>query len=247
MVDATVNSTATHSRKANGAAPPPDEALADITAAKNVPNIDGRASVLEDLPKDLFLEDRDDFAINEQKVVSDEVRFGRGKPLSQEIVRCHPTFRKKAWCLKKERGSGRGDLYLVPESMIRAYPRLKNVCKQYRIRLYVTDEGVIGLWAAPLPGHREAPSDAKHLEAQETAVVRSVRFEWTGEDFEFYVFTEVEEKEFGERQFPDRPWEEFLRIGLANRVIDTAQHPLCKNLLRGAPGSGAEDSSAYAP
>jgi hypothetical protein len=225
--------------KANGAVASEMDTtvLAGIDAAASLPNIDGKPSVLTELPKGLFVEDRD-FAIQEERRSSDEVRFSR--PGSQDVVRCHPDPERKrvVRAVKDSRGN-RGKLYLVTESMVAVFPRLLTSCKFYQIRQYVTDEGVTGLWPAPLPGPKEAFSDAAHLEAQEVAMDHWVRLEWVntkgGGRFEYYVMGA--EDDFGEPQFPETSFDEILLKGLADYIIASPEHPFCKHLLKGTPAS----------
>jgi hypothetical protein len=217
--------------KPNGADPP---GLADVEAAIAMPNIDGRPSVLTELPKDLFLEDRE-FAIGDEEP-SDEIRFG--KPRAQEIVHCHPDASRKriVWAIKDERNR-RGNLYVVTPSLLTTHPRLKEHVKRYVLRQYITDKGVVGLWPAPLPGYREAVSDASHLAAQEDAIGRWVRVWWSNlhGDGRFERLLMSEEDGFGEPVFSDESFEEILRRGLAEWVITTPDHSLAKHLLKGKP------------
>jgi hypothetical protein len=205
----------------------------DIDAAVDLANLDKRRSVLEELPADLFVDYREGFAIREE-AVTDEVRFGRPGP--QEVAHCHPdpTRKKVVWGLKDGRNN-RGNLYVIPQSMLHQYPRLKPSCKLFVIRQYVTTDGIVGLWAAPLPGPREAASDASHLEAQESALDRWVRVEWTGNKFAHYLMSE--EDGFGNPVFRDQSFDEVIAKGLTKWIIRDAEHPLCKHLLKGTPAS----------
>jgi hypothetical protein len=126
-------------------------AMDDIDAAASEPNIDGRESVLRDLPKDLFVEGREDYEIPEEKITSEEIQYGR--PGAQEIVHCHPDGSRKKIVngIKDKRVRG-GTIYLVTNAMLAKYPRLKRAAKPYVIRQCVNDEGDMRLWPAPLPG-----------------------------------------------------------------------------------------------
>jgi hypothetical protein len=205
----------------------------DIEAAVDLPNLDKQPSVLEELPADLFVDYREGFAVREE-AATDEVRFGRPGP--QEVAHCHPdpARKKVVWGLKDSRNN-RGNLYVLPQSMLDRYPRLKPACKLYAIRQYITTDGIVGLWAAPLPGPREAVSDASHLEAQENALDRWVRVEWNGNKFTCYLMSEADG--FGDPQFPDQSFEEIIAKGLTKWIIRDAEHPLCKHLLKGTPAS----------
>ncbi len=212
----------------------------EIDAAVDLPNLDSRQSVLEQLPADLFVDYREGFAVREE-AVTDEVRFGRPGP--QEVVHCHPdpTRKKFVWGLKDSRNN-RGNLHVIPQSVLDRYPRLKPACKLFVIRQYVTTEGVVGLWPAPQPGPREAASDASHLEAQENALNRWVRIEWNGNKFVHYLMSE--EDGFGDPQFPDQSFDEVIAKGLTKWIIRDAGHPLCRHLLKGTPASQQQQLGA---
>jgi hypothetical protein len=205
----------------------------DIDAAVELPNLDSRTSVLEELPADLFVDYREGFAVREE-AVADEIRLGRPGP--QEVAHCHPDpgRKKVVWGLRDARNN-RSNLYVIPQSVLDRHPRLRPLCKLYVIRQYVTSDQVNGLWAAPLPGPREAASDASHLEAQENALSRWVRVEWTGNRFACYLMSEADG--FGEPQFPDQSFEEIVAKGLLKWIVRDAEHPLCKHLLKGTPAS----------
>jgi hypothetical protein len=122
------------SAKPNRAVGPSMSSFPDIDAAADMPNIDGRSSVLNELPKDLFLVDREfEIAADDPP---DEIRFG--KPRSQEIVHCHPdpTRKRIVWAIKDERNR-RGNLFVVTQGMLKTYPRLKEHSKCYVLRQYV--------------------------------------------------------------------------------------------------------------
>jgi hypothetical protein len=138
-------------------------------------------------------------------------------------------------------------LYVVPGSLLAQHPRLRAACKRFVIRQYTTDEGVSGLWAAPLPGVREAPSDARHLQAQEMALTRWVRLEWVGGlggHYDVYALTEEEAAEagLGEPVFSTETFDEVLSRGLLKWVMHNASHPLCRRLLMGKPADAVQDT-----
>jgi hypothetical protein len=221
---------------------PAAAAVDNIEAAVAMPNIDGRPNVLDELPADLFVEYREDFAIREE-VATDEVRWGRPRP--QDIARCHdaPSRKRVVWGLRDSR-SDRGHLFIVPQSLLDQHPRLKTSCKLYLVRQFVTTDGVTGLWPAPLPGLREAASDASHLEAQEYALTRWIRLEWNGRKFICYLMSEADD--FGDPQFPEESFDEIIAKGLKKWVISSADHPLCKHLLKGTLVSPHEHPEASA-
>lgn len=148
--------------KTNGAAKP----ASDVESALDLPNIDGRPSVLVDL-SDAFTTDEDSaFGAAEAEVVL-QVKFG--KPDDFDWVRCHPDPMRTRQFKGIQNKKDRGKLYLVKP---RVLPLLGHRCKSYLLRQAITKDGETFLWPAPLPGLREAPSDAAHLAAQHEAVDR---------------------------------------------------------------------------
>jgi hypothetical protein len=172
--------TGEHGGKSNGSAPAADfadAALADIDAAVALPNIDGRQSVLTELPKDLFVEGREDYEIPEERGESDAIKYGR--PGGQDIVHCHPDMSRKkvVLAIKEKRGMG-NKIYPVTGTMLAQYPRLRRAARPFVIRQYVSDESIVGLWPAPLPQpFEENTSDIDHLRAQEESTKGWVRLE----------------------------------------------------------------------
>jgi hypothetical protein len=219
--------------KPNGSA---DQALRDIDAAAELPNIDGRESVMHELPKDLFVEGREEFEIAEEKVETDAVQYGR--PGSQDIVHCHPdpARKKVVWGLKNKRGMG-GKVYPVTQSLLKQYPRLRRFARLYVIRQYVTDEGVMGLWPAPIPDPLDDSSvNLDHLRAQEDAMNFWLRLEWVkakdGGRWEIYRMTEGQ---FDDPIFPDERFDDVLRRGVVKITATDTTHQFVKHLLLGTP------------
>jgi hypothetical protein len=218
---------------ANGADEAYKTVIDDIDAAVDQLNIDDRPSVLTELPKDLFVEERA-FTIPD-KEIPEEMLFGT--PGSQEVVHCHPDpDRKKCvWGIKDQRAK-RGQLVLITDGLYKQYPRLRSHCKLYVIRQYVTENGLSGLWPAPLPGQREAPSDQSHLNAHETSIAHWVRLEWNGSKFTSYIITEdLNGNPMPDPIFLDESWGEVLLRGLATHIATNPDHRLIKHLLRGTP------------
>jgi hypothetical protein len=78
------------------------------------------------------------------------------------------------------------------------------------------------LWPAPLPGLREAPSDALHLAAQHEAVDRWIRLEWISKGSGTYKAHRLTPPSKKEPKWPTEPFEELLQKALgAERVIST--------------------------
>jgi hypothetical protein len=213
----------------------PEAPLSDLVVeAEALPNIDQRDSVLLELPADLIVEGRDEFGIEGITQVGD---VGFGSPKSQHWVRCHPGPGRFAqmYCIKDKKGIG-GRLYPVTRAPMVQYPKLQVEAKLYLVRqACIWDSGdhsgdLPFLWAAPLPGRREAPSDRGHRNAQTASLTQWVQMRWVNGAC-LYDFPEKPER-LGEPFFPEMSFAELLRIAIADLVItDVAKHDFARDLL----------------
>jgi hypothetical protein len=206
--------------KANGAKP-----VSDVESALDLPNIDNRPSVMVDL-KDAFITDEESaFGAAEAEIFLN-VKFG--KPDDFDWIRCHPDSARTRQFRGIQDKKDRGKIYLVKPKVL---PLLGHRCKNYLLRQAVTMDGEPFLWPAPLPGLREAPSDAVHLAAQHEAVDRWIRLEWISQNsaYKTHRLTEPSKKE---PKWTTETFEELLQRALGgDRVISDDKHPLVQYLL----------------
>jgi hypothetical protein len=149
-----------------------------FVAATALPNIDGRKSVLEELPKDLFMADRQDFAVG-QKSKASGIDFTHPK----DWAMCNPDreqFRVML-CIKDPKAR---KIYPITQSLVREHPTLQIACRPYIVRQAVILDGPWFLWSAPWPGGREFPGDAAHLDAQDSAREDWIKMSWNGSDWD---------------------------------------------------------------
>jgi hypothetical protein len=196
-----------------------------VASASVIPNIDGRASVLTDLPNDTFLPDRGDYAVGEVKAPK-SMMFGHAK--DQDWARCHPDGArfKKMLCIKDK--SSRA-LYPITASLVNSYPRLQVAARPYIIRQAKILDGPEFLWAAPWPSGREVLGDVGARQAQEDALTDWVRMMWDGNDWDV-IHTDpphvYDDPVWGEESFED-----VLRRGLLPLLLHDLTSPFIKKLL----------------
>jgi hypothetical protein len=149
-----------------------------FVAATSLPNIDGRNSVLVDLPKDLFMQERQSFAVG-QKPKSADIAFTH----PADWAMCHPDpDRFKVMLCVKDKGNRK--LYPIVQSLVDEYPRLQVASRPYIVRQAKLLDGPWFLWPAPWPGGRELLGDNAHYEAQIAAMSDWTLMTWAGHDWD---------------------------------------------------------------
>jgi hypothetical protein len=207
----------------NGAEVPPGRSDLFMTAAE-LPNLDGRPSVLTELPKDLFLEGREDFAVAE---TSRPAGIAFGHP--RDWAMCNPNgLYKVMLCLKDSKNR---KVLPITQSLVRKTPRLQTACRPYVIRQAVVLDGPLFLWPAPWPGGRDYPGDDKHREAQQAALQDWTKMAWL-DIGDWDVFgTETP------NAYPHPDWSEaedfepFLLRGISPILLSTGDEPYLRRFL----------------
>lgn len=152
------------------------------------------------------------------------------KPEKNWFVRVHPddayALQTAVIELKAERGS---ELYLLSPDMRDALadePTLKPVA----LFTAVSRQGVVFLWPCRLPGPdgRADEWSRTALEAAERAKSKWVRVT-ANMDLGAYDVLEATGA-IPEPDWPDLPLKELLRVGFKGRLIDTATHPVLRQL-----------------
>jgi hypothetical protein len=160
-----------------------------IAAANTLPNIDGRETVLTEMPKDLFMPNREQFAVEEGAPSNGLGPADWGRPGDQDWVNAcpDPTLYAVLKCIKDKRNRGR--VLPVTESLLVTYPSLKRLARPYIIRPAFVLGARALMWYAPtVGGEFDAPSDASAREAQIKARQGWVRTYW---DFAELVYQTV--------------------------------------------------------
>ena len=193
-------------------------------AATALPNIDGRASVLTELPKDLFMAGRQDFAVK-QKSKASGIEFATPK----DWAMCHPGEGryKVMLCIKDKKAR---KLYPITQSLVQAHPKLQLESRPYIVRQAIALDGPWFLWPAPWIGGREFPGDIAHYQAQQDSREDWVQMTWTGTDWDVantdpmfcYAHPDWDRAE---------DFEAFLQRGLAPITLWTGEEPFIKRFL----------------
>ena len=115
-------------------------------AVSNLPNIDKRANVIDELPKDVFLADRKAFPV-EQKAKPGGIELRRPK----DWAMCHPDPERYRvlYCLKEKTSS---KLHPITQALVNEYPVLQAACRPYIVRQAIELDNPWFLWPCPWPG-----------------------------------------------------------------------------------------------
>jgi hypothetical protein len=126
------------------------------------------------------------------------------------------------------------EFYLVLPDMVGLLQTLdERLVASYRVYTCVIRQGTVFLWPVRLPG-----DDGKDLDwwrtAHECAVFATKQWVRITANMEQGAYEPaIAENLLVEPQWPDRPFNELLRIGLKNRMIDNPDHEVVRQ-LRGA-------------
>jgi hypothetical protein len=152
------------------------------------------------------------------------------KPNRQDYVRVHPDKAHRLSPaaiieLKEDR-----EVYLVKPDMAKELPGEITVAALYTA---INRQGVLFVWPVRLPG-----TDGKHnewhrsaAEAAELAMSKWVRITANMSLGAYEIFEAT--GELAEPTWPDLPFEEILKIGFRNHIVDGPNHPVVQR-LRGA-------------
>jgi hypothetical protein len=151
-----------------------------------------------------------------------------GKPTKHSFFRVNPSPDYQFETRVLEYGENR-DLYLVSPELCDEIPTLLRVVT---LRLYVTLDGVIGIWPLPIPD--ELRPNRWHISALEIALkaeeswVRMAANMAAGEyDYVIALNPPAVVK------WPTKTFDELIREAFKGRIIDTPDHPVLR-ALRGA-------------
>lgn len=181
--------------------------------------------------------------VNEKAV---EVHIAIRKPKSREHFRvCDDPSMSMLLSVyvHKPEGSMDEEHFFVMPAM-EAYLQEQEELRTVQIVLCRTLSGVLFLW--PLPVHDNAGAARSHITSARAvaklALTEWVRMKWRRADNAYFAMQAEEEQ--SPPVWPDRPFNELLKIGFGDRIIDRLDHPVLKE-LRGikSPKSQANDVS----
>jgi hypothetical protein len=210
--------------RSNGAHSPPPPELNQSNVFDNLDAI-RRAS-----PTDL---------VNETAV---DVHIGIRKPKSREHFRVcdDPTMSALlSVYMHKPEGSMDEEIYFVMPTM-EPYLQEQEELRTAQIVLCRTLSGALFLW--PLPVHDGAGAARSHVTSARAvaklALTKWVRMKWRRADNAYFAMQA--EGEHPAPVWPDRPFNELLKIGFGDRIIDSPDHLVLKELrgIKSPPHAG---------
>lgn len=209
------------------AAPVEKPPLSEIVAeAQGLPNIDGKQSVLANLPKELYVEGRVEFAEEEDTPVPG-ARFGQ--PRTTEYVRCDPSWAVVIYCIKNDKRNGA--LHPVTTTLRSKHPELEAAAKRYIVRLAVIDDSDETLfWAVPHPSDGSTPTDRVKRQAQNAALTQWTKTWWDG--YARHYAHPKDPTKFSEPVFPSEDYDTLFQRAIADDLIYREDHPYAQKLLR---------------
>jgi hypothetical protein len=152
------------------------------------------------------------------------------KPHKQDFVRVHPSEQYRADVLMVELKEDR-ESYLVSRNMI---DELATEAEPFSLYTAINRQGVVFLWPVRLPAPDGKVNEWHRSlrEAAETAVGKWSRVK-ANMSLGAYEST-VAESAIADPVWPEASFQELIRIGFRDRVIDVATHPVVRR-LRGLP------------
>jgi hypothetical protein len=152
------------------------------------------------------------------------------KPHKQDFVRVHPSGDYRADVLMVELKEDR-EAYLVGRNMV---DELATEAEPFSLFTAINRQGVVFLWPVRLPAPDGKVNEWHRSlrEAAETAVGKWSRVK-ANMSLGAYETT-VAESAIADPAWPEASFQELIRIGFRDRVIDVATHPVVRR-LRGLP------------
>ncbi len=149
-----------------------------------------------------------------------------GKPNPQDFVRVHPgkdyrdTFATIEW--KEDR-----EFFIVAPGVAKELP---GECVFVTLYTAINRQGVVRLWPVRLPGPdgRIIEWHRSLAEAAERAIDRWVRVKANKSLNAYEIFEAI--STLADPEWPDVPFQELLRIGFRDRLINSLDHPLISRL-----------------
>jgi hypothetical protein len=148
------------------------------------------------------------------------------KPNKQDFVRVHPSEAYRADVLMVELKEDR-EAYLVSRNMV---DELATEAEPFSLYTAINRQGVVFLWPVRLPAPDGKVNEWHRSlrEAAETAVSKWTRVR-ANMSLGAYEST-VAESAIADPVWPEASFQELIRIGFRDRVIDTATHPVVRRL-----------------
>ena len=145
--------------------------------------------------------------------------------------------------IHKPEGSMDEETYYVAENM-RAYLQEMEELRVVQAVLCATLSGANFLWCLPVPDGdgpvRSHVASARSIARE--ALTKWVRMKWRRADNAYYPF--IAENAETEPRWPDKTFNEILKIAFRDKIIDSRDHPVMKE-LRGIKTKVATDQGSW--
>ena len=150
------------------------------------------------------------------------------KPASNVYFRCHQEqVLDDCTVLRDNEGTSRACYFVVPS--MRMHPKLQPRLRRVTLVLTSTwPSGNVLIWPVPILGEREFPVWSSARAAYELAREQWVQLVWSEERNDYLI--ETAEGIDHEPVWPDKSFEELLKLAFDGKVIDSEDHPYVRRL-----------------
>jgi len=156
------------------------------------------------------------------------------RPGRAEFFRCHPgsDYTVDAHVIVHENGMDRDTYWLTPEIRPELNMELAEELRQVRLFTCMSKRGVVFLWPAHLPNVSNNSGRTWHQSALQVAEQAKTLWVKMVGNKALGAYEYVKARgDLGEPQWPDKTFRELLKVAFADRVIDSMDHPVIRDLL----------------
>jgi hypothetical protein len=150
-----------------------------------------------------------------------------GKPPSDKYFRAHPTWAlDDATVLKTDTGD-----YLFVLPGMRGHPKLKDRLRKVTLAaISIWPSNEIMIWPVPILGEREFKAWKSARAAYDLALKQWTQIAWSQETSDYVVETVEKDGITHDPVWPQKTFEELLKIAFDGKIIDTEDHPYVRRL-----------------
>lgn len=147
------------------------------------------------------------------------------KPAKTDFVRVHPEHLLD--CFGLELKSEREHYFVLPALA----PVVAEFIEPVRLRLCVTRQGTVFLWPIKLP-RDDRRADTWRASAAEAAALAETKWTRVAPDMQLGAYQPfVAVADLGDPKWPEESWSTIARVALRDRMIESEQHPVVRELL----------------
>jgi hypothetical protein len=152
------------------------------------------------------------------------------KPGRTEFVRVHPSpdYVVDSYVLEHENGLDRVTYWVAPGLRAELVDELRAV----RLFTCITKRGTVFLWPAKLP-LADGTNNGRAWHASALQAAEEAKTLWVklvgNKELGAYEYIKAR-GDLGEPQWPEKTYRELIELGFKDRVIDTLEHPVIRDL-----------------